>query len=86
MGAIRKLFLMFILLIFTGGCTPTYRILTVDYQYDYKLTQSHKYDIVNIKNGKTLIVYDYPFFLPGSYVLVKKDTTIDGKIKLFYDF
>ena len=73
----KKIILTLLLLILTN-CTPTYRIITID--YDYNLITAHKYEILNIKTGEIDTIYDFKYYLPGMYVKISKDPTATFKI------
>jgi len=62
---VKKILLTLLLLILTN-CTPTYRILTVD--YNYIPNEFHKYEIINLENGIVDTIYDHRYLIPGLYV------------------
>jgi hypothetical protein len=74
----KKIFLFFLLLIFNGSCTPTYRILTTD--YNHEPSPYHKYEMININTGKIDTIFDLKYYLPGVYVKIDDDSTSKFKI------
>ena len=66
------------LLIFTGGCTPTYRILTIDHNHIPE--KYHKYEIINIKTGEIDTIYDFTYYKPGTYIDLKDDSRVSGSV------
>ena len=67
----KRIFLTILLLITLNNCTPTFRILTTD--FDHVPTKVHKYEIVNIRTGEVDTIYDYTYYTPGMYIKLEKD-------------
>ena len=74
----KKFFLTILLLILLSNCTPTYRILTID--YEHTPIKYHKYEIINIKTVEIDTIYDFTYYLPGMYVDLKDDYRVPGAV------
>jgi len=69
MGLIKKYLVFLFVFLLSGGCTPTYRILTTN--YNHTPCPDHKYEIINIKTGKIDTIYDNTYYSPGIYIKVE---------------
>ncbi len=69
----KKIILFFLLFFFNSGCTPTYRILTIDHNYNPNV--AHQYEIININTGIIDTIYDAIYYVPGVYVKINDDST-----------
>lgn len=72
----KKILLTLLLLILTN-CTPTYRILTIDYNHIPE--KYHKYEIINVKTGEIDTIYDFTYYEPGMYIELKEDNRVPGE-------
>jgi hypothetical protein len=74
----KRLIATISLLVLLSNCTPSYRILTIDYNYIPE--KYHKYEIVNIKTGEIDTIYDFTFYTPGTYIDLKDDYRVPGSV------
>ena len=65
----KRFFLTILFLILLSNCSPTYRILTTD--FNHVPEKYHKYEIVNIKTGEIDTIYDFTYYQPGMYVILR---------------
>jgi hypothetical protein len=75
----KSIFILFIsLILLTTSCNPMYRILTVD--YEHVSDNTHKYEVVNIKTGVVITIYDSVLYSPGKYVTLSSN--VDDSLKI----